>query len=302
MRRKLGKEIVDRYRVVNHNCFTRNTKTYSRPNGGPDFSINRIVADAGLKIAVSGILSHGGAGFGGGGKAILPSVASYETIRYNHETFEWEGYGIVYPKRIKSRSIRKDIEICTGVVGLDYSVNVLYSPRKEVLGVFSGHYIDAHREGSKAGRRLFLTTPPGEKLDIVIADGYPLDTDIGQSHRGTWPEKYGKKSVLMGGARDGWAYHGDNGKSYRIYQQMRRERKAVEGYRFKGTQHSKDANVQSYFSPTITEEQFYERDVKRRFYNHWEALIADFDGNGRKKSVGIFPYASMQVEGIANSK
>ena len=44
-RRKLGKEILERVEVVNHNCFTRKLKTYSRPNGGPDFQINSLVVD-----------------------------------------------------------------------------------------------------------------------------------------------------------------------------------------------------------------------------------------------------------------
>ena len=293
-RRKLGKEIVDRVEVVNHNAFTRRIKTYKRPGGGPDFGINRIVADADLKIAVGGIIPHGGAGFGGGGKAILPSVASYASIRFNHNTYAWEGYGIVYPEEIQSACIRKDMEGCARAVGLDFSVSLVFTPFKQVVGVFSGDFVTAHREGCAFARRLYLTDLPAEHLDIVIADSYPMDTDIGQSRRGSWPEKYSKKSVLIAGARDGWAYHGDNGKSYRVYRQMKKQR-PLDAYRFKGTDEDPGKDG-LYYSPTLTSGAFYQRDAKRRFFNRWDEVIAGLDGDGREVTVGIFPYASLQLE------
>ncbi len=294
-RRKLGKEIVDRVKVVNHNAFTRKIKTYRRPDGGPDLKINRVVGDADLKISVSGIIPHGGAGFGGGGKAILPSVASYDSIHFNHSKYDWEGYGTIYPEEIQSPCIRRDIELCARAAGLDYSVNLVFTPFKEVLGVFSGDFIRAHREGCVFARRLYLTGVPDEQLDIVIADSYPMDTDIGQSHRGTWPEKYGKRSVLVAGARDGWAYHGDNGKSYRVYRQMRKHQEPLDIYRFKGTAEGEAENG-LYYSPTLSPGAFYERDAKRRFFNLWDEVIAGLDSEGRDVTVGIFPYSSMQLE------
>ena len=293
--RKLGKETVERIEVINHNAWGRNTRTYSRPDG-IEFKINSVVGDADLKIAVSGILSHGGAGFGGGAKAVLPSVASYDTIQYNHTTYAWEAYGTVYPEKIQSACIRRDMELCAGIVGLDYSINLVYSPLKEILGVFSGDFIKAHRAGCKVGRDLYLTRVTSEKLDVVIANGYPMDSDIGQSHRGIWPEKYGRKGVLMGGARDGWAFHGDNGKSYRTYRRLKRQQKQTEAYRFRGTP-QRDDDAGYYYSPVLSEETFYERDAKRRFFNRWEDLIAALDDGRKVKTVGVFPYAAMQVEG-----
>lgn len=294
-RRKLGKAVVERIEVINHNAWGRNMKTYTRPDG-TKFRISRIVGDADLKIAVSGILSHGGAGFGGGAKAVLPSVASYDTIEYNHSTYAWEPYGTLYPEKIESACIRRDMELCAGIVGLDYSINIVYSPLKEALGVYSGDFIKAHRAGAKAGRDTYLTQVPAEKLDVVFTSGYPMDSDIGQSHRGLWPEKYGKTGVLMGGARDGWAFHGDNGKSYRTYRKLKREQQKTGAYQFRGTAHGETQGY--YYSPVLTPEVFYERDAKRQFFNDWEALIAELDTDGKVRTAGVFPYAAMQIEGI----
>ena len=295
-RRKLGRHIVDRVKVVNHNAFARRMKTYRRPDGGPDFQINGIVGDADLKISVSGILTHGGAAFGGGAKAILPSVASYDSIRYNHSTFDWEANGTVYPRQIQTRGLRRDMEVCAAAVGLDYSVNVVYSPTKEVLGIFGGDFISAHREGSRLGRHLFLTTAPAAKLDLVIANSHPMDSDLMQAKRGSWPEAYGARSVLIGGARDGWPYHGDGGKSYRVYREKRRNAQQLDAYRFRGAREIEGDEERVFYSPTLSPEQFYETQRDRRFFNRWDELVAELDGTGRQQTVGIFPCASMQIE------
>ncbi|MDP6779349.1 MAG: lactate racemase domain-containing protein [Candidatus Latescibacteria bacterium] len=295
-RRKLGREVVDRVEVINHNAFTRKTKAYRHPDGGPDIVINRAVGDADLKISLSGVVSHGGAGFGGGAKALLPGVASYATIQYNHRTFAWEDYGTLYPAEIQSACIRRDIERSARAVGLDYSINLVCTPLKEIVGVFSGDFVAAHRAAAQLAHRLYLTRVPEGELDIVVTNGYPLDTDVGQTHRGAWPEKYGKRSVLTGGTRDGWAYHGDNGKSWRVYQQMRKEKKPLDAYRFKGTRDAAGDDT-FYYSPNLTPEAFYERKSPRRFQNRWEELVAELGDGRRARTVGIFPYATIQVEG-----
>ena len=294
-RRKLGKDVVGRVEVINHNAFTRKTKAYKHPDGGPDIVINRAVGDVDLKISVSGVVSHGGAGFGGGAKALLPGVASYATIRYNHSTFSWEDYGTQYPAEISSACIRRDMERCARAVGLDYSINLVCTPLKEIVGVFSGDFVAAHRAAAALAHRLYLTRVPNGKLDIVVANGYPLDSDIGQTHRGAWPEKYGRRSVLAGGARDGWAYHGDNGKSWRVYCRLRKERGPLDAYTFKGTREV-DGEDTFYYSPNLTPESFYERESKRRFHNRWDELVTELGDVRKARTVGIFPYSTIQVE------
>ena len=99
----------------------------------------------------------------------------------------------------------------------------------------------------------------------------------------------------MGGAIDGWAFHGDNGKSYRTYRRLQREQQKTGEYQFRGTA---EGEVQGfYYSPVLTPEVFYERDAKRRFFNDWQELIAALQEEGKVKTAGVFPYAAMQIEG-----
>ena len=51
---------------------------------GNDVLVNRVVADAGLVIALGVCEAHEFAGFSGGRKAILPAVAGYDSILRNH--------------------------------------------------------------------------------------------------------------------------------------------------------------------------------------------------------------------------
>ena len=295
-RRKLGKEVVDRIEVINHNTFTTKIKRFKRPDGGPDIGIHSAVGEAELKITIGGITPHGGAGFGGGAKAVLPAVSAYDTIQFNHDSYAWEGYGIIYPEKIRTACIRRDMEEAARIVGLDFSVNLVFTPYKETIDLFCGDYIKAHRQGCLLAKDLYLTDTPGEKLDIIIANGYPFDTDIGQSHRGSWPEKYGRASVLLGGAKDGWAYHGDNGKSYKVFRRMKREQKRLDAYTFKGTASSDLEENLYYYSGVINPSIFYERGTNRKFYNEWDRLIDELDSKYERATVGIFPYASIQLE------
>jgi hypothetical protein len=285
---------VDRFEVVNHNAFTRQLKTYKRPDGGPDIEVHRVVGESDLKIAVGGIIPHGGAGFGGGAKSILPAVTSYRTTMFNHETYEWEGYGIVYPEKITSSGIRKDMEEVARIVGLDFVVNLVFTPFKEPVGVFSGDFVKAHRKGCVLAQDVYLTDTPEEKLDVIVANGYPLDTDVGQSQRGLWPESFGDTGILMGGSRDGWGFHGDNGKSYRVHMKNRRNGEVSGAYRFKGT---KDVGGESrlYYSKTLDPTRFYERDINRTLFNHWDALMDALHAKHKRATVGVFPYAALQL-------
>ena len=294
-RRKVGREVADRFQVENHDAFAREMTRHRRPNGGPDIRINSTVGEAELKISISGIIPQGGAGFGGGAKAILPAVSDYETIQFNH-AYDWEGYGVVYPEKIQRPCIRKDMEEVAKIVGLDFSINLVFTPYKEITGLFCGDFVKAHRKGCALARESYLTPLPEEELDIVIANGYPLDTDIGQSHRGSWPEKYGRVGVLMGRGGDGWAYHGDGGKPYRAFQRMRREQRRVEAYQFKGTGGDDGENERYYFSEYLDEAVFYERNPNRRLFNDWDALVGVLSARHEKAAVGIFPYAALQLE------
>ena len=121
--KKLGENVLKRFPVFNHNPFGNcvpigRTKTFNT-----EVFINEEVMKCDLKIAIGGVVPHGMSGFGGGGKIILPGVASFETTRYNHHLAhrEWlpdkMGMG-----KFDNNPVRLDIEeaATTGLFGLYY--------------------------------------------------------------------------------------------------------------------------------------------------------------------------------------
>jgi lactate racemase len=81
-------------------------------------------------------------GYGGGGKLIMPGVASDETIESNHCNFTMSPqthYGAL------AGPMRSDIDEIATMTGLDYTLNVLLDTRGRVLEIVGGPHPQAHR-------------------------------------------------------------------------------------------------------------------------------------------------------------
>ena len=82
---KYGEKIVAEEEIVMHVATDDSMmeKVGTLPSGG-ECIINKVAADADLLLAEGFIEPHFFAGFSGSRKSVLPGVASYKTIMYNH--------------------------------------------------------------------------------------------------------------------------------------------------------------------------------------------------------------------------
>ncbi|GAH98314.1 unnamed protein product, partial [marine sediment metagenome] len=80
--KKLGEEVVARFPVYNHNPFYNCTYVGTTSTYKTRVYANEEVMKCDLKIAIGSVVPHPMSGFGGGGKIIMPGVASFETIDY----------------------------------------------------------------------------------------------------------------------------------------------------------------------------------------------------------------------------
>jgi len=77
----LGADIANRYRHISHDCrandlvYMGTTRTFHTR-----VSVNKVFADADVRILTGDIELHYYAGYGGGRKSVLPAVSSIETI------------------------------------------------------------------------------------------------------------------------------------------------------------------------------------------------------------------------------
>jgi lactate racemase len=166
---KVGKEVADKYRIIQHNAWQSDLVPVVLPDGGV-VKINPEVVRADVKIGLSSILPHPMAGYGGGPKIIMPGVSDFNYIRTHHMKLT------IDPRSLAGRTKGNPFhEACMEVaraVGLDFSINCVYNQHGEVVRIIGGSLdtafaaaVDACFE--KLGARF------KEKVDVTITSTYP---------------------------------------------------------------------------------------------------------------------------------
>ena len=193
--KKLGLEVIQKYPVYNHNPY-ENCTYLGKTSRGTEVSVNSEFMACDLKIAIGSLVPHPTAGFGGGGKMVLPGVCSIETIIGNHgslcdfaadQNLVLNGWG-----RVENNLMRLDIEEIAQMAGLDVSINVLINLYRDTVAVFIGDLVKAHREGVKLGRKIYATPVP-EAADVVVANAY------GKANEATLAMEAGRKLLKKDG-------------------------------------------------------------------------------------------------------
>jgi lactate racemase len=169
---KLGKEIVEKYPVYNHNIW-ENLVDVGRTSRGTPVQVNREFASCDLRVAVGGILPHGNAGFGGGGKIVLPGVCGIDTVDYHHKHMLQNNE----QGRVEDNVFRLDIEDAARLAGLHFKVDAVLNNRREVVGLFAGDVVAEHRAGSKLAAQVYRTETVKD-VDVVVANSYPDEVQL----------------------------------------------------------------------------------------------------------------------------
>lgn len=188
--RKLGKQLAERYVWLNHNAFD-SVQDVGRTSLGNRVKINRNFLAADVRVTISGIKIHNIAGYGGGAKSVLPGVASFDTIKYNHKVIADRNKTAV-EGRIFHNDVRQDMEEGARLARLDFTVQLVINGRRKVCGVFAGDVVDAHRAACRLANRNHRTSVV-KNADVVIANGYP------QNSQGTKGMRWIHESVRDGG-------------------------------------------------------------------------------------------------------
>ncbi len=179
----LGEEIFTRIRSFDHDCRDRaNLVEIGTTSFGNHVEINRQVWEADRIVLTGEIIYHLIAGYAGGRKALVPGVASLETITYNHRM-------IFDPNcqagKLDGNPAHEDLLEACRMAAPDFMVNVVLSPAGHLIRVVAGHYDLAHREGCRTVDEM-LRAEVAAPYDLVIASagGFPLDIDLRQAHKG----------------------------------------------------------------------------------------------------------------------
>ena len=179
---KFGREIVDRERIVIHDCDGPLTCLGVLPSGN-EMWINSLAAQADLLVAEGFIEPHFFAGYSGGRKSVLPGVAGRRTIYENHcaqfIAHRNARYGV-----LRENPIHEEMVCAARMARLAYIVNVVINSSHRVIGAFAGDMEGAHQTGVQLLDRLCRQRRIPGDIVVVSNNGYPLDQNIYQSVKG----------------------------------------------------------------------------------------------------------------------
>jgi lactate racemase len=173
--KKLGKEVVARYPVYNHNVY-ENCTLMGKTSRATRVFVNSEVAKCDLKIGIGSIVPHLYTGFGGGAKILLPGVCSMETIEANHESLRYTAMQTSLGAEIalgkyKQNVMRLDMVEAARIAKLDVIVNALVNCKRQTTHLFVGDVEEAYLAGAKAAETHYATEiEPG--ADIIVANCY----------------------------------------------------------------------------------------------------------------------------------
>ncbi|RME84592.1 MAG: nickel-dependent lactate racemase [Caldilineae bacterium] len=213
LRQMLGDAIVANYRCLQDSCFDEeNLVALGTTHLGHPVRVNRTYLEADVKILTGFIEPHFFAGFSGGPKAVLPSLAGAESVFSNHGREM-----IAHPRATwgvtTGNPIWEEMREVALKTNPSFLVNVTLNSRKEITAVFAGDMLAAHARGCEFVREQAMVGVK-QPYDIVITtnSGYPLDQNLYQAVKGMSAAaqivRQGGAIIIAAACEDGLPDHG----------------------------------------------------------------------------------------------
>jgi nickel-dependent lactate racemase len=185
LRRMLGDELVDGYRIVQHDAWHgERLVPVTRNRAGRQVCVNQAYMDASVRILTGFIEPHLFAGFSGGPKAVLPGIVDIESILDNHGPDRIADPNATWTVTRGNPLWDEMLEVARST-SPTFLFNVTLNQERQITGVFAGDLEAAHRAGIAFVRQTAMRPVP-EPFDIVVTSnsGYPLDLNLYQSVKG----------------------------------------------------------------------------------------------------------------------
>jgi len=210
--KKLGEAVLERFPVYNHNPY-ENCTFLGETSLGTPVSINSEVMNCELKIGIGCIVPHPLTGFGGGGKIILPGVASIDTMAENHSALPVRtitqgrdpamGMG-----SFDENVLRLDAAKAASMAGLDIKIDAIVNTQGETTALFVGEPGKAHEQGVALAREVYATQSVAGN-DIAVLNTYAKANEAVLASPQATPllREDGGDVVLIANAPDGQVTH-----------------------------------------------------------------------------------------------
>jgi lactate racemase len=292
--KKLGKTMANRFRVVNNHPYENFVDLGKTPRGTP-VQINRNFVEAEVRIGVGFITPHPTAGFGGGGKIVIPGLGTMVTIEANHRPAHMgKTGGTGFSMDLNQNELRLDMEDGARMAGLDAIVNSVGTTEGRTAGVFVGDLVKAHRAAVEMARGVYVTEAPTD-ADIGIFNAFPEDTELCQCRKGlnVWTGNMNRRLVRDGGkvviasaTSDGLGFHSLTDPGMRLHQTADHGKAATQIF---------STHKMIVFSPNCSPADLYTRFPRHVIIrNKWEDVLEELQDGQASQTVSVFPNGSLQ--------
>jgi nickel-dependent lactate racemase len=213
LRSLLGERVTANYRCLQHDCHdSANLVSLGTTSRGHSVRVNRTYLEADVRILTGFIEPHLFAGYSGGPKAVLPSLAGADSVFTNHGREM-----IAHPQATwgvtEGNPIWEEMREVALRTRPTFLLNVALNTSKEITGVFAGEMLAAHARGCAFVKQNAMVAVE-QPADIVLTtnSGYPLDQNLYQSVKGMSAAaqivRQGGDIVIAAACEDGLPDHG----------------------------------------------------------------------------------------------
>ena len=178
----IGAEACKRVKTVSHDCRAADlvnigsTKTH-----GNKVFVNKVFAEADVRVLLGDVGFHYYAGYGGGRKSVLPAVCGEETIKQNHALLL---HASARTGNLEDNPVHRDMTEAAKLAKVDFIVNVVENKKGEIVKAFAGDLEQAFLEAVKLVDELYRVTVD-RRADILVvsAGGAPADMNLYQAYK-----------------------------------------------------------------------------------------------------------------------
>jgi lactate racemase len=177
----LGEEALKRVKTVSHDCKAPDLVQVGTTKQGNKIFLNRIFAEADVRVLLGDVGFHYYAGYGGGRKSVLPAVAGEETIKFNHALML---HASAHTGILECNPVHEDMAEAATLAKVDFVVNVVTNSKCEVVEAFAGELDTVFQKGVALVNEMFRVTVD-RRADIVVVScgGNPADINLFQAYK-----------------------------------------------------------------------------------------------------------------------
>ena len=181
----LGEDIFSKYQIIQNDAGDRHShKFVGTTKDGNEIWLHKLYLDCDVRILTGFIEPHFFAGFSGGGKAVMPGLATLESILVNHRVKKMDHpkatWGVTF-----GNPIWEEIQQAASLIPLSFLLNVALNKDRQLAAVFAGDFHKAYERGCDyVGKNAMVTVDKSYDIVVTSNSGYPLDLNLYQAVKG----------------------------------------------------------------------------------------------------------------------